>query len=118
MHDLTGSLSSPCLCSHEGPVWQVSWAHPKFGTILASCSYDRKVMIHPVIINQQHSGVFACLCVCMKCRSILLRHRYFGCAYELSACVMYSSLYAVASWRGCIQVRTFVCAAGDSLEGE
>jgi len=30
-------------CSHEGPVWQVAWAHPKYGSILASCSYDRKV---------------------------------------------------------------------------
>ena len=28
---------------HEGPVWQVSWAHPMFGNLLASCSYDRKV---------------------------------------------------------------------------
>eukprot|EP01126_Amoeba_proteus_P008023 TRINITY_DN1293_c0_g1_i5.p1 TRINITY_DN1293_c0_g1~~TRINITY_DN1293_c0_g1_i5.p1 ORF type:complete len:127 (-),score=14.24 TRINITY_DN1293_c0_g1_i5:17-397(-) len=33
------------LLGHEGPVWQVSWAHPKFGTKLASCSYDRKVII-------------------------------------------------------------------------
>jgi len=33
------------LKGHEGPVWQVSWAHPKFGSILASCSYDRKVII-------------------------------------------------------------------------
>ena len=31
------------LDSHEGPAWQVDWAHPKFGSILASCSYDRKV---------------------------------------------------------------------------
>jgi len=30
---------------HEGPVWEVAWAHPKFGSILASCSYDRKVYI-------------------------------------------------------------------------
>lgn len=30
---------------HEGPVWQVSWAHPKFGVILASASYDGKVII-------------------------------------------------------------------------
>ena len=30
---------------HEGPVWQVAWAHPMFGNILASCSYDRKVLI-------------------------------------------------------------------------
>lgn len=33
------------LAGHEGPVWQVDWAHPKFGSILASCSYDRKVII-------------------------------------------------------------------------
>uniref|UniRef100_A0A914W122 Protein SEC13 homolog n=1 Tax=Plectus sambesii TaxID=2011161 RepID=A0A914W122_9BILA len=33
------------LTGHEGPVWQVTWAHPKFESVLASCSYDRKVII-------------------------------------------------------------------------
>jgi len=33
------------LKGHEGPVWQVCWAHPKFGSLIASCSYDRKVFI-------------------------------------------------------------------------
>mmetsp|Transcript_28012 Transcript_28012/g.69300 ORF Transcript_28012/g.69300 Transcript_28012/m.69300 type:complete len:300 (-) Transcript_28012:139-1038(-) len=33
------------ITGHEGPVWQVAWAHPKFGTILATCSYDRKVFV-------------------------------------------------------------------------
>lgn len=33
------------LTGHEGPVWEVAWAHPKFGSILASCSYDKKVII-------------------------------------------------------------------------
>ncbi|KAL4065763.1 WD40-repeat-containing domain protein [Scleroderma yunnanense] len=33
------------LKGHTGPVWQVAWAHPKFGNILASCSYDGKVFI-------------------------------------------------------------------------
>ncbi|KAG9153469.1 hypothetical protein Leryth_018737 [Lithospermum erythrorhizon] len=33
------------LSGHQGPVWQVVWAHPKFGSILASCSYDGKVII-------------------------------------------------------------------------
>eukprot|EP00298_Acanthocystis_sp_HF-20_P006378 c16260_g1_i1.p1 GENE.c16260_g1_i1~~c16260_g1_i1.p1 ORF type:complete len:315 (+),score=121.27 c16260_g1_i1:1-945(+) len=33
------------LAGHSGPVWQVSWAHPKFGSMLASCGYDRKVII-------------------------------------------------------------------------
>ena len=26
-------------------MWQVAWAHPKFGNILASCAYDGKVFI-------------------------------------------------------------------------
>jgi protein transport protein SEC13 len=30
---------------HTGPVWQVAWAHPKYGHILASSSYDGKVLI-------------------------------------------------------------------------
>ena len=30
---------------HTGPVWQVARAHPKYGHILASCSYDGKVLI-------------------------------------------------------------------------
>jgi len=33
------------LKGHEGPVWQVAWAHPRYDTLLASCSYDRKVII-------------------------------------------------------------------------
>jgi protein transport protein SEC13 len=34
------------LSDHNSPVWQVAWAHPKFGVILASCSYDGTVLIH------------------------------------------------------------------------
>jgi protein transport protein SEC13 len=33
------------LRGHDGPVWQISWAHPKYGVILASGSYDGKVLI-------------------------------------------------------------------------
>lgn len=33
------------LRGHDASVWQVAWAHPKFGVILASCSYDGKVLI-------------------------------------------------------------------------
>ena len=31
--------------AHLGPVWRVSWAHPEFGQLLASCSLDRNVNI-------------------------------------------------------------------------
>lgn len=27
-------------------MWQVAWSHPKFGALLASCSYDGKVIIY------------------------------------------------------------------------
>lgn len=40
----THSLAAD-LKGHFGPVWQIAWGHPKFGTLLASCSYDRKVII-------------------------------------------------------------------------
>jgi len=50
------------LRGHEGPVWQVSWCHPKFGSMLASCGYDRKVIIWKEVdsqwvahINDQHT---------------------------------------------------------------
>jgi protein transport protein SEC13 len=33
------------LKGHTGPVWSIAWAHPKYGNILASCSYDGKVII-------------------------------------------------------------------------
>jgi len=31
--------------AHEAPVARVSWAHPEFGPILASCSFDRTTKI-------------------------------------------------------------------------
>eukprot|EP01137_Pigoraptor_chileana_P000630 Opistho-2@37094 len=40
------------LNGHEGPVWQVAWAHPKFGNVLASCSYDRRIIIWKESGNQ------------------------------------------------------------------
>ncbi|VDN03708.1 unnamed protein product [Thelazia callipaeda] len=33
------------LSGHTGPVWQVAWAHPKFDNVVASCSYDKRVII-------------------------------------------------------------------------
>ncbi|KAF5319394.1 hypothetical protein D9619_008526 [Psilocybe cf. subviscida] len=41
----TRSTPGHTLKGHTGPVWQVAWAHPKFGHILASSSYDGKVLI-------------------------------------------------------------------------
>lgn len=27
-------------------MWQVAFAHPRFGTLLASCGYDRRILVH------------------------------------------------------------------------
>jgi protein transport protein SEC13 len=45
--DVNGDIyhCSATLTVHEGPVWQVAWAHPKFGVLLASCSYDGSVVV-------------------------------------------------------------------------
>nr|XP_043631717.1 protein transport protein SEC13 homolog A-like [Erigeron canadensis] len=40
-----GSQHLATLTGHNGPVWQAAWAHPKFGSLLASCSYDGTVII-------------------------------------------------------------------------
>ena len=31
--------------AHQGPVWKLQWAHPQYGRILASCSFDRTIAI-------------------------------------------------------------------------
>ena len=58
--DITGTIhhNSATLTGHEGPVWQVAWAHPKFGVILASCSYDGTVIIHREATQNSWSKVY------------------------------------------------------------
>merc|ERR1711920_652602 len=29
-----------------GPIWSIAWSHPKFGSVLASCSFDGSILIH------------------------------------------------------------------------
>jgi len=43
------------LKGHDGPVWQVAWAHPQFGNLLASCSYDGRVVVWKETPTQQSS---------------------------------------------------------------
>lgn len=48
IYDVSGSTytHTATITGHEGPVWEVSWAHPKFGVVLASCSFDGSVLLH------------------------------------------------------------------------
>mmetsp|Transcript_33442 Transcript_33442/g.40065 ORF Transcript_33442/g.40065 Transcript_33442/m.40065 type:complete len:337 (+) Transcript_33442:79-1089(+) len=48
IYDVSGNsyTHTATLEGHEGPVWEISWSHPKFGVVLASCSFDGSVLIH------------------------------------------------------------------------
>merc|ERR1711871_1577146 len=46
------------LRGHEGPVWQLAWAPPKFGSILASCSYDRKIIVWKEMAQNQWAKIY------------------------------------------------------------
>ena len=39
------SLSLSSLQTHSGSVWRVTWAHPEYGQVLATCSFDRTVCV-------------------------------------------------------------------------
>jgi protein transport protein SEC13 len=47
------------LTGFDGPVWQVSWAHPRFGIILASCSFDGSVLVHREVSPQEWVILYA-----------------------------------------------------------
>jgi protein transport protein SEC13 len=58
---------------HDGPVWQLAWAHPMYGSILATCGYDRKVIMWKEsddgwqkiyeYTNHDSSGMMASVCL-------------------------------------------------------
>lgn len=39
--------------AHSGSVWRLSWAHPEFGTVLATCSFDRTVSVWEETIGEK-----------------------------------------------------------------
>ncbi|XP_022177717.1 nucleoporin SEH1-A-like isoform X2 [Myzus persicae] len=38
--------------AHSGSVWKVTWAHPDFGQVLATCSFDRTAAIWEEILGE------------------------------------------------------------------
>ena len=37
--------------THSGSVWRVTWAHPEFGQVLATCSFDRTAAVWEEIVG-------------------------------------------------------------------
>ncbi|KAF2367642.1 WD40 repeat [Trinorchestia longiramus] len=49
---LDSTLKSP-----SGAVWKVTWAHPEFGQIIATCSFDRSATIYEDCISDKGHGM-------------------------------------------------------------
>lgn len=58
--DITDNQQKPAglLKGHEGPVWKVAWAHPKFGNLVATCGYDMKVIVWKEVSPTQWTMVY------------------------------------------------------------
>ena len=41
------------ITAHIGPIYKLSWSHPNFGPILASCGFDKKVNLFKIEQNSQ-----------------------------------------------------------------
>jgi protein transport protein SEC13 len=48
IYDISGNNYHPnaTLTGHSGPIYQLSWSHPKYSSSLASASFDGSVLIH------------------------------------------------------------------------
>ena len=42
------------IAAHIGPIFKLSWSHPSFGPILASCGFDKKVNLFQEINNNYY----------------------------------------------------------------
>ncbi|RXG69832.1 Nucleoporin seh1 [Armadillidium vulgare] len=42
---------------HNGSVWKVTWAHPEFGQIIATCSFDRTAIIWEETVGETSRGM-------------------------------------------------------------
>ncbi|XP_071529011.1 nucleoporin SEH1-like [Panulirus ornatus] len=43
--------------THCGSVWKVTWAHPEFGQIIATCSFDRTAAIWEESVSDLGHGI-------------------------------------------------------------
>jgi len=42
--------------AHSGSIWRVSWAHPEFGQVVATCSFDRTASVWEEVIGEKVSS--------------------------------------------------------------
>eukprot|EP00894_Picocystis_sp_ML_P002629 jgi/Pico_ML_1/53146/g3749.t1 len=60
LFDVTGGRHAQIakLEGHEGPVWRVSWAHPTYGSLLATCSFDATAAVWQEVAPNRWDRVY------------------------------------------------------------
>ena len=46
------------ISAHIGPIYKLSWSHPSFGPILASCGFDKKVNLFKIEQNNKFEQLY------------------------------------------------------------
>lgn len=94
------------LKGHTAPVWQVSWAHPSFGSILASCSYDGRVFIWKEVWDGEGEPITGEL---QECWERIKEHNLHTASVNSIAWAPYDlgTMLACASSDGKVSVLTF-----------
>lgn len=88
---------SATIAGHEGPIWQVAWAHPKFGIVLASCSYDRRVCVWKEFQAGQWTKIYEYMGHQSSVNSISFAPHELGLKL---ACASNDCSISVLTWRG------------------
>lgn len=39
--------------AHSGSIWRISWAHPEFGQVLVTCSFDRTASVWEEVVGEK-----------------------------------------------------------------
>jgi hypothetical protein len=62
----SSSSSSPTQ-AHLGSVWRVVWAHPEFGQLLATCSFDNSAVVWEEVVEggRKNMGSWLILLCCV-----------------------------------------------------
>lgn len=93
--------------THSGSVWRVTWAHPEFGQVLASCSFDRTAAVWEEIVGESNdkqrglshwvsATVITCLTLTLTLRMSIHRHYRHG-FYKPQRPLKFRSLFRTLS---------------------
>lgn len=88
---------SATIAGHEGPIWQIAWAHPKFGIVLASCSHDRRVCVWKEFQAGQWTKIYEYMGHQSSVNSISFAPHELGLKL---ACASNDCSISVLTWRG------------------